>query len=127
MRGGARLARRGIGGNAGPAAAETWDRGPRGASGRSLTTQFEPGSFTNPHYLVRRLRRKLPKATIVGGFWTLKADEADERDALAKTGADLIATFLQQAVAQVTAAARESADTHRATRPSVLEPVSAAS
>jgi predicted PurR-regulated permease PerM len=88
---------------------------------------LEPGSFTNPHYLVRRLRRKLPKATIVGGFWTLKADEADERDALAKTGADLIATFLQQAVAQVTAAARESADTHLATRPSVLEPVSAAS
>src|SRR5271167_2275684 len=39
---------------------------------------LEPGSFTNPHYLVRRLRRKLPKATIVGGFWTLKADEADQ-------------------------------------------------
>jgi predicted PurR-regulated permease PerM len=71
---------------------------------------LEPGSFTNPHYLVRRLRRKLPKATIVDGFWTLKADEADQRNALAKTGADLIATFLQQAVAQGVAAAREAAD-----------------
>src|SRR5271156_3285842 len=34
---------------------------------------LEPGSFTNPHYLVRRLRRKLRTATIVSGFWTLKA------------------------------------------------------
>jgi predicted PurR-regulated permease PerM len=71
---------------------------------------LEPGSFTNPHYLVRRLRRKMPKATIVDGFWTLKADEADQRNALAKTRADLIATFLQQAVAQGVAAAREAAD-----------------
>jgi hypothetical protein len=47
---------------------------------------LEPGSFTNPHYLVRRLRCKLPKATIVDGFWTLKADEADARNALTKTG-----------------------------------------
>jgi hypothetical protein len=71
---------------------------------------LEPGSFTNPHYLVRRLRRKLPKATIVDGFWTLEADEADQRNALAKTGADLIATFLQQAVAQGAVAAREAAE-----------------
>jgi predicted PurR-regulated permease PerM len=88
---------------------------------------LEPGSFTNPHYLVRRLRRKLPKATIVDGFWTLKTDEADERNALAKTGADLVATLLHQAVAQVTAAAREAADTHLATGPSLFEQVAAAS
>jgi len=90
---------------------------------------LEPGSFANPHYLVRRLRRKLPKTTIVSGFWTLKADEADLRNALAKTGADLIATFLQQAIAQVTAAASEAAVPHLATglRPSALEPVAAAS
>jgi predicted PurR-regulated permease PerM len=90
---------------------------------------LEPGSFANPHYLVRRLRRKLPEATIVCGFWTLKADEADQRNALAKTGADLIATFLQQAVAQVTAAASQAAAPHLASglRPSALEPVAAAS
>ena len=50
---------------------------------------LEPGSFTNPRYLVRRLRRKLPKATIVAGFWTLKRDEIEERNALTATGADL--------------------------------------
>jgi predicted PurR-regulated permease PerM len=90
---------------------------------------LEPGSFTNPHYLVRRLRRKLPKATIVGGFWTLKTDEADERDALAKTGADLVATRLHQAVAQAAAAARAAADPYLAggQQPaSALDPVSAA-
>jgi hypothetical protein len=91
---------------------------------------LEPGSFTNPHYLVRRLRRKLPKATIIGGFWTLKTDEADERGALAKTGADLVATRLLQAVAQATAAARAAAGADPAggrEQPSALEPVSAAS
>ena len=71
---------------------------------------LEPGSFANPHYLVRRLRRKLPTATIVHGFWTLKADEADERNALTMTGADLMATYLDQAIMQVTTAAREAAD-----------------
>jgi hypothetical protein len=90
---------------------------------------LEPGSFANPHYLVRRLRRKLPKAMIVGGFWTLKADEADQRNALAKTGTDLIAAFLQQAVAQVTAAASQAGAPHLASglQPSALEPVAAAS
>jgi len=62
---------------------------------------LEPGSFSNSRYLVRRLRRKLPKATIVAGFWTLKPEEAEERDALTATGADLIAISLQQAVDHV--------------------------
>src|ERR1700738_318133 len=62
---------------------------------------LEPGSFSNPRYLVRRLRRKLPKATIVAGFWTLKTDETEERYALTATGADLVAVSLQQAVEQV--------------------------
>jgi hypothetical protein len=71
----------------------------------------------------------LPKAIIVDGFWTLKTDEADERNALAKTGADLVATQLRQAVAQVTVAASEAADRDLAAgrRPPELAPVSAAS
>jgi hypothetical protein len=90
---------------------------------------LEPGTFTNPHYLVRRLRRKPPKATIVDGFWTVKADEADERNALTKTGADLIATSLQQAVTHGAAAARKAADFQLGAgiRASGSEPVSVAS
>src|SRR5271165_3929175 len=34
---------------------------------------LEPGNFANPRYLVRRLRRRLPQAKIVDGFWTLTA------------------------------------------------------
>jgi hypothetical protein len=47
------------------------------------------------------LRRKLPRATIVAGFWTLKREEAEERNALTATGADLVAVSLQQAVEHV--------------------------
>jgi hypothetical protein len=53
---------------------------------------LEPGSFANPRYLVRRLRRRLPQAKIVDGFWTLAAQEAEERNALAATRADLVTT-----------------------------------
>jgi hypothetical protein len=62
---------------------------------------LEPGSFSNPRYLMRRLRRKLPRATIVVGFWALKREEAEERNALTATAADLVAVSLQQAVEQV--------------------------
>ena len=70
---------------------------------------LEPGSFTNARYLVRRLRRRLPQAKIFAGFWTLTAQEADERDALAATRADLVVTSLRQAVEQVVNAAKEAA------------------
>jgi 3-keto-L-gulonate-6-phosphate decarboxylase len=74
---------------------------------------LEPGSFSNPCYLVRRLRRKLPKATIVAGFWTLKKNEIEERNAVTLTGADLVAVSLQQAVEQVVDAVHASTDGHR--------------
>ena len=70
---------------------------------------LEPGNFTNPRYLVRRLRRRLPQAKILAGFWTLTAQEAEERDALAATRADRVVTSLRQAVEQVVNAATEAA------------------
>ena len=70
---------------------------------------LEPGSFNNARYLVRRLRRRLPQAKIVDGFWTLTAQEARERDALAATRADCVVTSLRQAVEQVVNAAKEAA------------------
>ncbi len=48
----------------------------------AILCYLEPGSFSNPCYLVRRLRRKLPKATIVAGFWTVKKNEIEERNAV---------------------------------------------
>jgi predicted PurR-regulated permease PerM len=73
---------------------------------------LEPGSFGNARYLVRRLRRKLPKAKILVGFWTLTTEQAEQRHALAATGGDLIATLMQQAVEQVVNEARATASVH---------------
>jgi predicted PurR-regulated permease PerM len=70
---------------------------------------LEPGNFTNPRFLIRRLRRRLPRATIVAGLWTLTAQEAVDRDALAATRADCVVTSLRQAVDEAVNAARPSA------------------
>jgi hypothetical protein len=90
---------------------------------------LEPGSFTNARYLVRRLRRRLPQAKIFVGFWALTAQEAEERDALAATRADLVVTSLRQAVEQVANAAKEaaSADLEGEIRAPPVEPPAAAS
>ena len=66
---------------------------------------LEPGGLTNARYLVRRLRRKLPRARIVLGFWTLSAEEAASLDAVAVTGCDAVVTSLSEAVALIVAAA----------------------
>jgi len=88
---------------------------------------LEPGNFTNARYLVRRLRRRLPQAKIVAGFWTLAAQEAEERGALAATRADCVVTSLRQAVEQVVNAAKEAAaaDLEDETRAPVAPPASA--
>ena len=86
-----------------------------------------PGSFTNARYLVRRLRRRLPKAKIVDGFWTLTAQEARERNALEATRADCVVTSLREAVEQVVNAARAaaSADPDREIRTPAVAPLAA--
>jgi predicted PurR-regulated permease PerM len=90
---------------------------------------LEPGSFSNARYLVRRLRRRLSQAKIVAGFWTLTADEAEARDALGATRADLVVTSLRQAVEQVVNAAKEaaSANLEGEIRAAPVEPPAAAS
>jgi predicted PurR-regulated permease PerM len=75
----------------------------------AFLSYLEPSSFANPRYLVRRLRRRLPQAAIVEGFWTLTAQEVVERDALGATRADCVVTSLRQAVEQAVNAARQAA------------------
>jgi predicted PurR-regulated permease PerM len=106
------LARRGIGARVVPSAAVSVASLPRlDVAGVQMAylSYLEPGSFANARYLVRRLRRKLPQAMIVGGFWTLTAQEIEARDALAATHADRVVASLRQAVEQVADAAREAA------------------
>jgi hypothetical protein len=68
---------------------------------------LEPGTFANARYLVRRLRRRLPKAKIMAGFWTLTAEQIEQRDALAATGVDLVVNLTQNAVEHIVHAAKE--------------------
>ena len=68
---------------------------------------LEPGGFTNARYLVRRLRRRLPGARILAGFWTLSDEEVRGWDARGETGADFVATSLRQAVDWVASPASE--------------------
>jgi predicted PurR-regulated permease PerM len=65
---------------------------------------LEAGGFTNARFLTRRLRRKLPHAKILAGFWTLSSEDVARRDALGQTGADMIVTSLAEAVKQVAVA-----------------------
>jgi predicted PurR-regulated permease PerM len=69
---------------------------------------LEPGGFTHARYLVRRLRRKLPRARIIVGFWTLTAEDVERRDALRETGGDLVVTSLREAVAAIASLARNT-------------------
>jgi predicted PurR-regulated permease PerM len=78
---------------------------------------LEPGTFANARYLVRRLRRRLPKAEIIAGFWTLSAGQIEQRDALSATGVDLVVNMTQKAVEHIVDAAKESP----LTRPAAID------
>jgi len=69
---------------------------------------LEAGGFTNARYLARRLRRTLPNAQILVGFWTLTEEAAENRNALRESGADRVLTSLRQAAEQVTMAKESS-------------------
>ena len=68
---------------------------------------LEAGGFTAARYLVRRLRRKLPLARIMICLWTLEEDEVEQRNALAETGADMVATSLKDAAIMCVEEARK--------------------
>jgi predicted PurR-regulated permease PerM len=106
------LARHGIGARVVPSEAVAVATLPRldvtGAR-MAFLSYLEPGNFANARYLVQRLRRRLPQVKIIDGFWTVTAQEAKERDALAATRADCVVTSLREAVEQVVNAARAAA------------------
>jgi predicted PurR-regulated permease PerM len=70
---------------------------------------LDPRLSTHVRYLVRRLRRKFPRATILIGFWTLAGDEELPDDFLAGTGADVVARSLREALEIVCQVARRTA------------------
>jgi predicted PurR-regulated permease PerM len=69
---------------------------------------LEPGTFGHARYLIRRLRRRLPQAGLIAGFWTMTTEQIEQRHALTATAADFVVTSTQQAVRQVVTAATAS-------------------
>jgi hypothetical protein len=55
-------------------------------------------SVAHARFLVRRLRRRFPRAVIMVGFWTFTPEDMARRDPMVATGADHIATSLSGAL-----------------------------
>jgi hypothetical protein len=83
---------------------------------------LDVGSLTHARYLARRLRRKMPEAPVLLGFWTL-ADEDEGRrgDALRATGADRLVTSFRETVEHVVDAARQAEAANEPAAPSAAE------
>ncbi|HEY3639168.1 MAG TPA: AI-2E family transporter [Rhizomicrobium sp.] len=64
---------------------------------------LEPGSGTNAHYLMRRLRRRIPGADAITGFWGMRDDNSRFLDAVEVAGCDVV-TALCEAMARILAA-----------------------
>jgi predicted PurR-regulated permease PerM len=56
---------------------------------------LEPGSGTNAHYLMRRLRRRIPRAAAIAGFWGIADDNSRFLDAVQTAGCDVAATLCE--------------------------------
>jgi len=54
---------------------------------------LEPGPGTNAHYLMRRLRRRIPAAAAIAGFWGLSDDNSRFLDAVEVAGCDVVTTL----------------------------------
>jgi predicted PurR-regulated permease PerM len=67
---------------------------------------LESGSGTNAHYLMRRLRRRMPAAQAIAGFWGLASDNSQFLDVVATAGCDVITTFSEALGRILTAAGR---------------------
>ena len=63
-----------------------------------ILSYMNSDSLAHARFLVRRLRRRLPEATIIAGFWGFPAEERSHREPVEATRADQVATSLREAV-----------------------------
>jgi hypothetical protein len=72
---------------------------------------LDPGNYKNARYLIRRLKRQIPHAVSIGGFWGLEGDTA-YLDSLEATGCDAVAATLSEAVEHLQRVASGKFTTH---------------
>jgi hypothetical protein len=94
-----------------------------GAARMVCACYLEAGTFSNARFLVRRMRRRLPTASMVVAFLAADADPATRRAAAAATGADLAVTSFSDALETILASA--SAPAHPSP-PGIVQPIAAA-
>jgi hypothetical protein len=63
---------------------------------------LDAGSGTNAHYLMRRVRRRIPNARAMTAFWGYGGDDVRFLDAIAAMGCDVV-TGLKEAVERIVA------------------------
>jgi predicted PurR-regulated permease PerM len=66
-----------------------------------VLSYMNPDSLAHARFLVRRMRRRVPKATIILGFWTFAPEDMARRDPVAATGGDRVAASLGDALQDV--------------------------
>ncbi len=74
-----------------------------------LLSDMNSGSLAYPRVLIRRLRRRLPKATIILGIWAFPPEERSRRDPVEATRADHIVTSFREAMETVLDSLKEEA------------------
>jgi hypothetical protein len=78
------------------------------------------GAAANPahvRYLIRRLKRFMPEAKFLAGFWSLGEDTARIEEWKAAVGANFAATSLAHAVATCVGEAQQEAKGHKSQVP----------
>lgn len=98
------------------------DRLPLRGVGVICLSLLSTSSVAQARYLVRRLRRRARRATIVIGFWGQGGPEFSIDDAVAATAADAVATTLVAAVSAIEAALGEASSPAPGLRPEAPSP-----
>lgn len=84
-----------------------------------------PADQHTARYLAKRLRKRVPNASVIAGFWNEIRSDSDFLDSLQTTLCDRIATNLQDAVAQIGSIltkSAEAADAEATAAPQNCEP-----
>lgn len=68
---------------------------------------LQAGSGTNAHYVMRRLRRRIPEAQAITGFWGLSNDNSRVLDAIGATEEEVVTDF-EGALSRIIAAVENS-------------------